>query len=233
MTPSGGTATLVPTAVPAPSANGPATKRMSRVTLAPSKDNTLYQHPSGCLSNGSGSYLFVGANNKGERRRTVIAFDIAGVVPAGATIASAVLSLNMSRTEAGATGVQLHRVLADWGEGDSDAPNEEGTGASPAPGDATWVHRFFDRDRWVTLGGHASDITSGETVVDSLGRYSWGSTARMVADVQVWLEDTPSNFGWLIQGNESSKQTAKRFDSKENPVEQNRPLLVIEYTPPG
>jgi len=213
--------------------DAPSTKRMSQVTLTPSKDNTLYQHSSGSLSNGAGSYFFVGATNKGERRRAVIAFDIAGVVPAGATIASAVLSLNMSRTEAGASGIQLHRVLADWGEGDSDAPNEEGSGTSPAPGDATWVHRFFDRDRWATLGGDASDITSGGAVVDSLGRYSWGSTARMVADVQIWLDDTPNNFGWLIQGNETSEKTAKRFDSKENPIEENRPLLVVEYTLPG
>ena len=52
----------------------------------------------------------------------------------------------------------------------------------------------------------------------------------MVADVQGWLDDASTNFGWIIIGNESTNKTTKRFDSRENPSEGNRPTLAIEYT---
>jgi hypothetical protein len=55
----------------------------------------------------------------------------------------------------------------------------------------------------------------------------------MVADVQGWLDDPSSNFGWLLVGNEGENGTAKRFDSKENPVAERSPSLTIEFTLPG
>ena len=53
----------------------------------------------------------------------------------------------------------------------------------------------------------------------------------MVAYVQSWLGDPANNFGWLLQGNETEDRTAKRFDTKENPTEGNRPVLSIEFIP--
>ena len=53
----------------------------------------------------------------------------------------------------------------------------------------------------------------------------------MVADVQSWLDDFSTNFGWLLLGNESSTQTSKRFDSRENATGGNRPVLTVEYLP--
>jgi hypothetical protein len=44
---------------------------------------------------------------------------------------------SISRTRTQNQMVLLHRVLADWGEGTSDAPEEEGQGAAAMPGDAT------------------------------------------------------------------------------------------------
>ena len=52
----------------------------------------------------------------------------------------------------------------------------------------------------------------------------------MLADVQGWLDDPSTNFGWLLLGNESGTRTTKRFDSKDNPTEANRPALTIEFT---
>ncbi|MBC7771163.1 MAG: hypothetical protein H7210_01580, partial [Pyrinomonadaceae bacterium] len=40
------------------------------------------------------------------------------------------------------------------------------------------------------------------------------------------------NFGWLLRGNESSDQTAKRFDTRENTTAANRPTLVVTFDPP-
>ena len=50
-----------------------------------------------------------------------------------------------------------------------------------------------------------------------------------MADVQSWLDSPAANFGWLLLGNESISQTTKRFDSKDNEGEANRPVLAVEY----
>ena len=54
----------------------------------------------------------------------------------------------------------------------------------------------------------------------------------MVTDVQAWIDTPADNFGWLLLGNETPIMTANRFDSRENPTEANRPMLVITYEPP-
>jgi hypothetical protein len=121
------------------------------ISIFPSKDNTLYQYvpADGDRSNGAGFHFFAGENALGEIRRGVLAFDIAGHIPAGSTITSVSLSLNMSRTAFDTPRiVELHVLLADWGEGTSHAPGEEGTGAPATPNDATWRHRFYDTIFW-------------------------------------------------------------------------------------
>jgi serine protease len=52
----------------------------------------------------------------------------------------------------------------------------------------------------------------------------------MVADVQSWLDNPATNFGWLVLGDESTGTTAKRFDSREST---SPPVLTIEYTEPS
>src|SRR5919198_870730 len=68
--------------------------------INPIKDNTLYEFDvaEGDVSNALGQHFFAGATGTGEFRRGVLAFDIAGNVPAGSTILGVTLSLNMSRT---------------------------------------------------------------------------------------------------------------------------------------
>jgi hypothetical protein len=52
----------------------------------------------------------------------------------------------------------------------------------------------------------------------------------MIADVQDWLDNPQSNHGWLLRCNETDDSTAKRFDSRENFITTNRPVLSVEYT---
>lgn len=156
-----------------------------------------------------------------------------GRVPTDATVTGAELNLNLSRTTAGAVEVTVHRLLADWGEGASDASSNEGGGAPAAEGDATWLHRFFDDATWETPGGDFEATPSASTMVTALGSYAWGDADGMVADVQAWLDDPSANFGWLIKGEEGSNRTAKRFDSNDNAEEDLRPVLTIRFTVPG
>jgi hypothetical protein len=195
------------------------------------KDNTLYQYdPSlGDRSNGIGVHLFAGATDDGLIRRGVIAFNLASI-PAGSTITSATLHMNMSRTSSGtARTVTLYKLLADWGEGTSNASNEEGRGAPATPNDATWRHRFFSSSFWATQGGNFSTTPSASTAVGGVGAYSW-SSPQLTADVQSWLNTPASNFGWAIVGTEGTSTTAKRFDTRESG---NPPVLAITYTPPA
>ena len=134
----------------------------------------------------------------------------------------------MSMTPTGAVTFELHKLLADWGEGTSHAPMGEGDGAPATPNDATWRHRFFDSLFWATQGGDFSATVSASQSVDVIGQYTWNS-AQMVADVQSWSDNPASNFGWLVLGDETTIATAKRFDTRENT---SPPMLTINsYSP--
>ena len=179
------------------------------VNINPSKDNTLYEFvpEDGDLSNALGLHFFAGETGMGELRRGVLAFDIAGSVPAHSIITSVTLTLNMSRTsDITARTVELHKLLADWGEGTSQASGDEGQGAPATPDDATWRHRFFDTIFWATQGGDFSGTVSASQSVGDLGVYTW-SSSQMVADVQSWLNNRATNFGWLVLGDESEIAT--------------------------
>lgn len=166
-------------------------------------------------------------------RRGVIAFNVAASIPAGAVITRVDLTLNMSRTIALLQPVSLHRLLADWGEGTSDATFEEGGGAAATAGDATWIHRFFNTTSLRTGAGAAGDFATAPSTtvqVGAIGAYIFLSTAGMMADVQGWLDNPGTNFGWILIGNESSISTTKRFDSRNNPLASVRPMLTIEFS---
>jgi hypothetical protein len=211
---------------------GPSLAVAQLANINPIKDNTLYQYvpADGDRSNALGIHFFTGETAMGELRRGVLAFDIAGNVPAGSTILGVTLSMNMSRTPFDtARIVELHKLLADWGEGTSDANNEEGMGAPATTNDATWRHRFFDTIFWTTEGGDFSATVSASQSVGPIGVYTW-SALQMVADVQSWLDNPAANFGWLVLGDESAIATAKRFDTRESA---NPPVLTIIYRPAG
>jgi hypothetical protein len=198
------------------------------INIMPSKDNTLYVYDpaEGDHSNGAGFHFFAGKTAMGELRRGVLAFDIAGRIPAGSTITGVTLSINMSRAAINvAYPVELHKLLADWGEGTSQAPGEEGDGAPATPNDATWRHRFFDTIFWAAQGGDFSATVSASQSVSVVGPYTW-SSPQMVADVQDWLDNPAGNFGWLVLGDEKPTLTTKRFDTRESA---NPPVLTIQY----
>ena len=211
---------------------GAASASANIINITPSKDNTLYEYDpaEGDFSNALGNHFFTGKTAMDEIRRGVLAFDIAASVPAGSTITGVTLSMNMSKTPSNtAYAVELHKLLADWGEGTSHAPGEEGDGAPATANDATWRHRFFDTIFWTMQGGDFSATVTSSQMVGPLGQYMWNS-AQMIADVQSWLNNPASNFGWLVLGDESTILTAKRFDTRESA---SPPVLTIQYVGPS
>jgi hypothetical protein len=103
------------------------------LTFTSAKDNALYQDVTGGLSNGAGQWMFAGLTGGSGIRRALLFFDLTAI-PAGSTVNGVSLQLHMSRTISGESPIALQRMLADWGEGTSDAGNRAGGGASSATG---------------------------------------------------------------------------------------------------
>jgi hypothetical protein len=152
------------------------------VILNAAKDSTLYQPgtSAGTIStnsNGVGEHLFAGRTDDGLIRRGVIAFDLTNSVPAGSVVTAVTLSLYCSRTKDASETVTLHRVLANWGEGTSNAAQEEGKGIQATTNDVTWFHRFFPGTLWTVTGGVFTATASATTTVAREAFYSWSRPA--------------------------------------------------------
>jgi hypothetical protein len=204
-----------------------------QLVLTSSADNTLIEDPSGAFSAGLATYFFagrVGVNGGSTLRRGAIRFDLS-TIPPGSTITS--VSLKMNCSAVGLTTqypISLKRFTKSWGEGASQAFG--GGGAPSAAGDVTWLHRFYGTTQsWATPGGEFVATASATRNVGAMGFYTWTSTAGLVADVQLWVNNPSQNFGWCVVGNETVLQSVKRFDSHEATVESYRPQLTIVFTP--
>ena len=207
------------------------TSRAATVTLRPSKDNTIYGNGDANLSNGAGQFLFAGSNggNGGNRvLRSLVAFNLAGQVPAGATINSVALTFTVNTPIASNTNtVRLHRVLADWGEGTSRATAGEGGGAPATTGDATWNARIFNTAPWTSPGGDfAGTISATQRIAVASGTITYTSTPELVADVQAWVNNAATNFGWIMIAQDEGG-AGVRFSSREG---SSAPSLLVDFT---
>lgn len=206
------------------------------VTLAPARDATLYQGLEE-FSNGGGRSLHAGRVQGFVVRRALIGFDIAGALQSGAEVRSVTLMLELSRVKTGSeheVELTLHRVLADWGEGDQVVSEEaDGKGVPAVAGDATWTWRLLDSEPWAAPGGDFAPETSATVTVEDLGSYTFASTNQLERDVQAWLDDPASNFGWILLGDEELPGSAKRFNSSEHEDVAARPVLTVVYTTPS
>lgn len=218
---------LAAIAAAAPSAHG------ELVSLSPSRDATIYEAFDGSIANGAGRYLFAGKNNQNRARRGLMHFDLAGILPPDAVITSARLTLNMSQAAGGPSAIRLHRALADWTTGSSNPEDPEGSGTTPAAGDATWLHTSADGlgggTPWEVIGGDFESLTSASVVTAAIGLYTFESE-QLLADVQAFAANPSLNFGWFILGDETGFGNARRFDSSEGgPLGGIAPTLVLEF----
>jgi len=201
------------------------------VRLEPAQDATLIEDADGALALGSAPSLFAGRNaaSGDSIRRALVAFDVAGALPEGSRVLQVRLVLTHVGNNPAPAAVRLHRVLAAWGEGAS--TGQGGGGAAAEPGDATWIHTFYDASFWTHAGGQFVGRSSAVLDVAGEGVYVWRS-ARMAQDVRLWLANPRANHGWILVGDETAPQTVKRFPSRESPQAPLRPTLEIAYLPP-
>jgi hypothetical protein len=209
------------------------------VTLAPVADTTLSEN---YPDNNFGAMPFAnsGTTQNYTRNRALFRFDVAGALPAGANITNASLILEVvgQPGESPASGhFNLHRVLRPWGEGNQvNAPGGgSGQGSPATTNEATWHHRFaFTTNLWAQPGAaptndFVAQPSSGVTVfgVDQ-SPYTIPATPLMLADLQLWLRQPGTNFGWLLVcEQEGTAFTARRFGTREDPL--NAPRLELDY----
>jgi hypothetical protein len=200
------------------------------ISMPAAQDNTLYQ-PDPDRSNGIGQEMFIGLDT-GNIRRAVVAFNVHAYIPPGSTVDSVRVFVTTITGTPVTFRVWLHRLNKDWGEGAS-RPSSEPAGAQAAPGDATWTHTFWPDSTWVSAGGDFATVPSGSTdVAGAIVRYAFNTTPSLVADVQAWLDDPSTNFGWVIRGNETLPGSLKSFGTQQNAVTERRPSLQVFYRTP-
>lgn len=206
----------------------PAPLIAATVTLRPSADTTLQEAYSN-YNFGDGTTFTAGGRPRGGRTRALLEFNLAGVVPTGATINSVTLTLSVVGVPPSSpvnSTFDLNRLLASWGEGNG----ADRGGTLAGAGQATWNNRFGTTGLpWGTPGGDFASAISGSRSITGFGSYTFSSTALMVSDVQGWLNNPSSNFGWLLRSeSEATGSTIRRFGARTDPS--NTPILTITYT---
>jgi spore coat protein A len=208
-------------------------------TITPVQDNTIAQGTDPGSgenfednSSGACENVFSGNTNDGFRRRTLLQFDIAGTIPAGSTINSATLTMTVDRSgDNQDASMTLYSVTKPWGEGVAGCgPRGGGQGEPAGTGDATWLDAEYTVTPWATPGGDPGPASATALVGSGNGNQGVWSGPVMASDVQGWLDNPASNFGWLLVGDESRNSTARRFSSREGAQPST---LQIDFTPRG
>lgn len=201
------------------------------VQLAASQDNTIYDVHTGDQANGQGRFIVTGgASGTAAARRGLVAFDIQSAqIPEGSTILDVVLTMNLAQTTGGVAAVAVHPLATNWGEAFSKATGNEVEGATAGAMDATWLFSRYDGIAWATPGGDFGGA-SATVSAKATGAYEW-TGGGLIQDVQGWLDDPYSNFGWLVKSSEEAGNI-KSFVSRNSGNVALRPSLEITYEEP-
>ncbi|MEM6764499.1 MAG: T9SS type A sorting domain-containing protein [Bacteroidota bacterium] len=209
----------------------PQTFSQTTLSLQAEQDNTLYENEEGNISNGSGDFLFVGRNNQPAEsiRRSLIQFSLTELSE-GSLIDSVSLVFNVNRTNDNFTApVSLHLVITPWGEGSSDAPASESLGDTARADDATWLFAKFDSVAWNSPGGDfAVEASATDTLIMSSEKIIFSSQA-MVDEMNAAVANNQESISWMLIGDESRNQSVRKLNSRENPEEEFRPFLFVQF----
>ena len=212
------------------------TRALETVFLTPVADTALLQNfPSNNF--GAQVYFNSGTTQNYTTNRGLMKFDLASVLPKGAKITFAQLTLEVvGQPVDGDTPstFQLRRMLRDWGEGNKKG-NPPTLGAPATMGEANWTHRFAQTtNTWAAPGGveglDFAAANSGEQYVYGMNfsPYLFDATTNMFADLQGWLAQPEINFGWmLLSTSEAENFSARRFASREDMY--RAPLLQLDF----
>ena len=168
-------------------------------------DNDIYEGTTG-INYGTSIDIVAGRDIAGKQDKILIKFDLSGL-PAGATISSATLRLNLVGTSGtGSFNIGLYKIIKTWVETT-----------------ATWSN--------FSSGGNYDSTQQAVTSV-ALGSTGFKEWAVPVVMVNGWIAAPSTNYGLALVFESSTKGPDYQFASKENTTVANRPQLVINYTLP-
>ncbi len=157
-----------------------------------------------------------GSNNTSQvllRFNSIIGNELAGRIPQGALIHSAVLDLSSTLSNAEGDGGTFNRMLTDW----------------------------LDTFNWSTFGNgvQADNITASSVATTTAGDPALPRTQEagflnfdVTSDVQAWVSGDAPNFGWAILPYVNGTN-GWGIETSEAENIANRPKLRVYYTPAG
>ena len=180
-------------------------------------------------NNGLLETLVAGALNAaagGASRRILYKFDLTAQIPSNAIVTAASVNVTVVPNfppSPQASTFDLRRLLEDWTESE-----------------ATWNSRMVTPVivPWETpgaIGALDSVSTASSTIAVGTGSvqqtYTFASTTQLVADVQAWVANPGTNFGWLlISEGEAVLETARHFTCGRFSDTNVVPMLMVTFT---
>ena len=156
---------------------------------------------------------------------SVLKFDLASI-PAGATISSATLNLNLTESDATADPTYtatVHKIL------DKNPDLSRATGYT-YDGTNAWTPNTCCYNNIPLAQADIGAAVDAKSIDKTPGFKQWDVTSL----VQGWLTTPSTNFGLLVNSDPAAlRDRYRNFSSREDPVAGNRPFLTVVYTLPA
>lgn len=171
------------------------------ITLTTTADTHLRSNQP---ANNFGSDPGLSTQPPGNSRNTLIQFDLS-TVPANSMVTCAAFLLSQASSANTGQNIQVHRVTANWIEGQ-----------------ATWNNRT-SINAWATPGG---DFAPAVEATFAPGAASHVINVTSLA--QFWVSNPAGNFGLLLEAQDVGSIASIQYDSRETA---NPPQLAVQYIP--
>jgi hypothetical protein len=165
-----------------------------------------------------------------------VRFDLQGKLPDGAILTNASLTFHTTKIRNDQpVRVNLHRMNLSWNEGIGGKGATTGAGDQALAGESSWKSRIAPNVPWSAPGASAptdfSPELSATSTAGDIGAFTFQSTPQLLTDIQGWLQNPASNFGWIAFCEpDGPNGSAKRIGTRED-VE-TAPSLLLEYEIP-
>jgi hypothetical protein len=193
-------------------APGAESARALTLTVMPSADTCMRDNAPD-MTSGDVNPLLVG-NSKDPftvHNRALLKFDVSSI-PTNAIVTDATLMTVIFRSNTGPANYDLHRVLVDWNEYE-----------------ATWNNRSAST-AWLAGGGQSgTEFVSQPSVTAQIDDAIF-SSAGTISDVQQWVGNSGTNYGWIMLPTGDLSGTGKQIGSRESVYSST---LTVEYSLPG
>lgn len=216
-------------------------------TLFAVKDGTIFNNQAATSLNGNygagaSELLQVGyASPSSMYARALVQFDLSSL-PSNAVIESVSLEFTLGSSGTFVPEIAVYKMNQFWNEGTTsfctynNPCNTQGVAIAPGGTDVTWNETSYSgtgANPWTTIGGSFS-VTASATSVDIGASTILYTSTGLKNDVQGWVSNSATNFGWILKTDFITNSSAmRRFRSREGAVvsgnNSTAPKLVITY----